>query len=335
MSERVGPLPLQRELGLAGLTDYGHDLRRPECVLCTANGDVFVSDWRGGVLRIAADGRQTLIAAADPPVALKPNGIALAADGSFLLAQLGDESGGVYRLHRNGVVSPYLLEVEGQPLHSTNFVLIDDAGRVWITVMTRHIPRQRSRYPGCADGYVVMVDRHGARVVIDGIGFTNECRFDPSGEWLYVNETWARRISRHRVDARGNVGARETFVAFDTDVYPDGLDFDEAGNLWLASVYSNRILRIAPDRTTTVVADDSDQAFVDKLARDFESGALVEGRATLEQPWQRMGSISSVAFGGADRRTLYVGCLLDDRIYAMNVPVRGLRPSHWDVAVAE
>jgi sugar lactone lactonase YvrE len=294
---------------------------------------VFVSDWRGGVTRIAANGRQTLIAGANPPVALKPNGFALDSDGTFLLAQLGEQEGGVYRLDRSGAVTPFLLEVEGQPLPSTNFVLVDDLGRVWITVMTRHVPRQRSRYPGCADGYVVLVDRRGARIAIDGIAFANECRFDPSGEWLYVNETWGRCVSRYRVDARGNVGPREEFVAFDTDVYPDGLAFDETGALWLASVYSNRVLHIAPDRTITAIVDDSDEAFVEKLARDFDSGVLVEGQATLDQPWQRMGSLSSVAFGGRDRRTLYIGCLLDTRIYRMSVPVQGLRPSHWDVVV--
>jgi sugar lactone lactonase YvrE len=315
------------------VTDVGVGLNRPECVLCTANGDVFVSDWRGGVTRIAADGHQTLIAAAGSPLTLKPNGIALDKDGTFLLAQLDERVGGVYRLRGDGSVIPFLLEVDGQPLQSTNFVLIDDAGRIWITVMTRHVPRQRARYPGCADGYVVLVDQRGARIVADGIGFANECRLDPSGKWLYVNETWARCISRYRVDAHGSVGPREEFIAFDTDVYPDGLAFDEEGGLWLASIYSNRVLCIAPDRAIETIVDDSDEGFVDRLARDFASGALVDGQATLDQPWRRLGSISSVAFGGLERKTLYIGCLLDSRIYRMSVPVRGVRPSHWEVAV--
>jgi sugar lactone lactonase YvrE len=325
-------IPLQRGLGLAALTDVGVDLRRPECVLCTSNCDVFVSDWRGGVMRISPDGRQTLFRAIESPVALRPNGIALDRDGSFLLAQI-DDPGGVWRLRTDGTVTPFLLEVDGQPLHATNYVLLDDAGRTWITVMTRHVPRQRSRFPGCADGYIVLVDERGARIVADGIGFANECRFDPSGEWLYVNETWARCISRRRVDALGDVGPREVFVAFDTDVYPDGLAFDEAGGLWLASVYSNRILRIGPDRTIEAILDDSDEPFIEGLAHDFASGALVDAQATLDQPWQRLGSLSSVAFGGRDRRRLYIGCLLDTRIYRMNVGVPGARPSHWDVAI--
>ncbi len=327
-------VPLEPGRGLADLRDHGQHLKRPECVLCTRNGDVFVSDWRGGVTRIAADGTHTLIAGVDSPVQLKPNGIALDRDGSFLLAHLDDKVGGVYRLQRDGRVEPFLLEVDGVPLHPTNFVLTDAQGRVWITVSTRQVPRQGARVPGCADGYLILVDARGARVVVDDIGFANECRFDPSGEWLYVNETWARRISRHRVDARGMVGAREEFIAFDSGVYPDGLDFDESGAVWLTSVYSNQVLRVTPDRTVTVVVDDSDRAFVENLVGDFAAGKLREGRATLDQPWQRMGSISSVAFGGPDRQMLYIGCLLDNRIYRMPVPVRGLKPAHWDVVVA-
>ena len=41
-------------------------------------------------------------------------------------------------------------------------------------------------------------------------------------------------------------------------------------------------------------------------------------------------NISSIAFGGDDRRTVYLGCLLDDAIYAFRSPVAGLAPAHWN-----
>jgi hypothetical protein len=41
-------------------------------------------------------------------------------------------------------------------------------------------------------------------------------------------------------------------------------------------------------------------------------------------------NISSIAFGGIDRRTAYLGCLLDDAIYAFRAPVAGLAPAHWN-----
>ncbi len=36
----------------------GKDLQRPECILAERNGTLWVADARGGVVRIAADGRQ-------------------------------------------------------------------------------------------------------------------------------------------------------------------------------------------------------------------------------------------------------------------------------------
>ena len=36
-------------VALSDLQFVGHDLARPECVVTTASGDVFVSDKRGGI----------------------------------------------------------------------------------------------------------------------------------------------------------------------------------------------------------------------------------------------------------------------------------------------
>ena len=39
------------------------------------------------------------------------------------------------------------------------------------------------------DGYIVLLDEKGARIVGDGIYFTNEIRLDAKEEFLYVAET--------------------------------------------------------------------------------------------------------------------------------------------------
>jgi hypothetical protein len=76
---------------------------RPECVLANAAGDLFTADWRGGVAHLRPDGSQVLYAGPQSAgLALKPNGIALLRDGSFLLTHLGTDDGGVFRLQRDG-----------------------------------------------------------------------------------------------------------------------------------------------------------------------------------------------------------------------------------------
>ena len=109
---------------MAALEPFGTGLSRPECVLATRSGEVFVPAWPGGVTVVHADGRTNTWRAAPPTVDLRPNGIALTSDGSFLIANLGDD-GGLWRLDRAGHLTPVLLEVDGVPLPPANFVTLD------------------------------------------------------------------------------------------------------------------------------------------------------------------------------------------------------------------
>ena len=167
---------------LSALGSVGAELVRPECVLATAAGDLYTADWRGGVAHLRADGAQALYAGAGPDgLALRPNGIALLRDGSFLVAHLGADDGGVYRLWRDGRVEPWLMEVDGMALPPTNFVVGDAAGRFWITVSTRLPPRSLGYRRSGGDGFIVRVDGRGARIVADGLGYTNEVAVHPAG----------------------------------------------------------------------------------------------------------------------------------------------------------
>ena len=300
---------------------FGHDLHRPECVHCTAQGEVFVSDWRGGVTRIRADGSQQLYKG---DRAVKTNGFAILPDRSFLLAHLGDNEGGVFRLTLDGALSTFL-----DDLPPTNFVHAHGEA-VYVTVSTRLTPRTLARKPGHADGFIVCVDRRGARIVADGLGYTNECKIDASGDWLYVNETFGKRLSRFRLLPGGDLGARETVAVFGAGTFPDGLDFDAEGGVWITSVFSNRLIRIEPGGAEDVLLEDNDPAFVARTEAEFARGELARD-VHPEVPAKLIRNLSSSAFGGADLRTLYLGCLQDSRIYRMPSPVAGARPPHWDV----
>lgn len=316
-------------IGLAALAFAGHGLARPECVLCTAGGDVYAADWRGGVTRIAADGAQQTVVGRHPDGGpLRPNGIALSADGSFLVAHLGDEAGGVFRLGRGGRVDPVLTAVDGVPLPPTNFVLEDAAGRLWITVSTRRVPRALGYRSGDGDGFVVLADARGARIVADGLGYTNEVAFDPTGRWLWVNETFGRRTSRFAVRADGALGPRETVTTYGAGTFPDGLAFDADGYAWVVSVVSNRVLRVAPDGTQAVVLDDADAGHVAWVEAAYAAGTM--GRPHLDRVAGRvLRNVSSLAFGGRGLRTAWLGCLADERLARFATPVAGHPPAHW------
>ena len=309
---------------LSDVTFVGHGLSRPESVQVDASGTLYTADFRGGIARFRPEEAPILIkaqrSAGEPP--LRPNGIALEAPGRFLIADISDERAGVWRMHDTGLLEPFLLEVEGTPLPPTNFVHIDDAQRVWLTVSTRVQPRARDYRPDADSGFIVLVDERGARVVADGLAYTNEARVSPDGRWLYANETFGRRLVRFEIRKNGDLGPRETVSEFGHGTYPDGLAFDIEGGIWIVSIVSNRVLRLSPDGQMSLVLEDADPEHVAWVEEAFQNGTM--DRPHLDTIRSRsLRSISSIAFGGPDGRTTYLGCLLGDAVATFRSPVAG------------
>ena len=308
----------------------GNDLNRPECVLATRSGHLYSADWRGGVVITFPDGQSKLLKHRTSHPWLKPNGIALMPEGNFLVTHLGDETGGVYCLDGNGILTPFLEEIENTPLPPTNFVCRDFQGRTWITVSTRLIPRHSAARPDHGDGFIVLKDEKGARIVADGLGFTNECVLDRTGSWLYVNETFRKRLSRFRIGKDGMLGNRETIAEFGVAEFPDGVIFDEEDHLWVTSIISNRLYRIAPDGSKVLWLEDCDEIGMEGVEAKYQLGQLEASDFKKVKP-RILRNISSMAFGGKDLQTAWLGCLQGTSLATFRAPVRGLKPIHWDV----
>lgn len=316
------------QLGFAG-----HDLKRPECVLCMPSGRLYVAHRGGGILRIEPDGRQMLLSWQMPADAhdFIPNGFALLPDGSFLIANMG-HGGGVWARRPGGQVEPYQMEVGGEKLAKANFVFNDEHGRVWITVTTRSDPLSKAMtglgQPELNDGFVCMVDRNGARIVADGFAFTNEARIDPSGKWFYVVETQGRRITRFKLSASGELSGRETFATFGHGTFADGIAFDAEGHLWVTSIVSNRLFRIAPDGRVDMVFEDGNPELIAKVENALTDGTITRDHFYL-QSGARTQNVASIAFGGVDLRTAYLGSLAGDTLPTFHSPVAGAPLPHW------
>jgi gluconolactonase len=213
----------------------GQDLQRPESVVAEPDGTLWASDGRGGVTRIDPDGSQTLLGGWGG----EPNGLAIDPDGNLVTANIA--LGRVQRMTRDGQVATVLEEVDGQRTTSTNFVFYDRRGRLWLTCLTR----EDHWWPAVAhprpDGFIVLVDDRGPRIVADGIHATNEARLDADERYLYVAETMKARILRFPVRADGSLGEREVFGPDGLGLggFVDGFTFDAEGNLWVATVVRN------------------------------------------------------------------------------------------------
>jgi sugar lactone lactonase YvrE len=310
------------EIELRDLTFVGEGFSRPECVLTTRNGDLFASDSRGGIawhrpgepLKVIGEGNIT------------PNGIAVLPDGSFAVANLRGV-GGVWRIKRDGTVSPMIQEVDGIRLPGVNFVGLDHAERLWICVSTMH-PDAGEYSSKSRDGFIAVHDATGTRLVADGLCWTNECRVTSDGAYLLVNETFARRMTRFKILPDANLSDREVVTEFGPGMFPDGLQLDAGGRAWVISVGSNRIIRVETDGTQTLVVDDGDPGQVVALEELHNRNKLT--RAQLSRcRGTVLKNITSIAFGGHDLRTAYLGSLAGTSLASFRVDVPGLRPVHW------
>lgn len=308
----------------------GSGLKRPECVHATKSGHLLTSDWRGGVTIIAPNGEIKSLLARDAGFELKPNGFCIKKDGSFLIAHLGDDAGGVFHLQLEGTLRPFLTEIEGDPLPPTNYIHIDYNDRVWITISTRQQPRALGYRPDVSDGYVILVDQGEARIVADNLGYTNECLVSPDRKTLLVNETFSRRLTKFNIGENGDLSNKQTITEFGPGTFPDGLIVDQDGGIWITSILSNRVIHVAPDGHQTIVLEDFDPEQLEIREQAFQTTGL--GRSHLDTlPHARLRNISSLAFGGPGLKTAYLGCLLGDSIATFPSPVAGHPPVHWDL----
>lgn len=305
-----------------GLAFRFSGLQRPECVLTHSSGSVYTADRRGGVLKTRPDGSQSLSCNSS----LLPNGIAMQPDGGFLVANLG-EQGAIWRIAPDGTQSPWLTEVEGRALDRVNFVLLDHFGRVWACISATD---GSDTYPlHTATGYIVLQDALGTRIVADGLHYTNECRVSPDGRYLYVNETFGRRLSRFNVGPSGDLTGKEILSRFGDGDFPDGLTLDAQGGAWVVCVGSNRVYRLAPDGERITVIDDALPDTTAQLEAAFVAGTLNRPQLSAARG-HRLSNITCLAFGGADLRTAYLGCLAGDSLASFRSPVAGIQPVHWN-----
>jgi sugar lactone lactonase YvrE len=322
-------IPADFQVRVDDLQIHGRGFSRPECVLALSSGEVLASHGSGGYSVRTPDGAlRHVIGRGEPGRQYVPNGIALAPDGRVLFADLGAEQGGIFAVEPDGRIVPVVAEIEGKPMPPSNFVTVDEAEVLWFTVSTRLHPRSRAWTPTVADGFIAVSDHRGTRIVADGLAYTNEIAFSPDGQWVYTNETYGQCVSRFRLLPGPRLGPRELVAQLGGADLPDGICFDVEGGAWISCIASNRLLLLRPDGTVQTVLADTDEEHARHVANGIRSATLAH--ATMQTAGRsRLGNISSLAFGGPDRRTAYLGCLLDDRLRGFRTPVQGAELPHW------
>ena len=292
-------------LQLEDLQPYGHGLVRPECIIAYPDGRLVVSNMPNGALQIFPDGTQERLGSIDGV----PNGIAADRKENLIVTDIAN--GRVWEISPRGEQLLLLEEIHGSPLGAANFALLGPDNAIWISVSTRAAHRSESLASPRPDGYIVRINEGQARIVAEGFLFTNEIRFDSTGNYLYVAETTGGRVRRMSVAADGSLGAPEQYGPdpLFKGARVDGIAFDSAGNLWLTEISRNGIYVIQPDGTTHCVIED------------------LQG-IRLRVP-------TSITFAGPNLQTAYVGSLAADHLLRFTAPIPGVPQQHWVASRAE
>jgi gluconolactonase len=152
-----------------------------------------------------------------------------------------------------------------------NDLFTDAAGRVVVGSLRSDPFADGPRVPGSL--YRIELDGTASELY-GGIGLTNGIGLSPDGRTLYHSDTAATSIVAHDLAPDGQATNRRVFTR--VDGMPDGLAVDVEGGVWVA-VYGG--------------------GCVQRFARD---GGLDR---RVEVPAQ---NVTSLCFGGKDRRDLYV-----------------------------
>jgi gluconolactonase len=296
---------------------FGTGLTRPECVRADQEG-IWASDDRGGIARVTQNG----IAELRGSGVYEPNGYSRTPDGAFIVAGLKDNK--VFRIDSSGHVDILLDRFEGKPLGCVNTAWVDNQNRIWVSMMTRQ-ERWFHALNTKPDGYILLIQDGKARIVADDLHLTNEVKVHPNGRHLYGVETLGKRVFRFPIASNGDLGRKEIFGPEDLGhgALPDGFNFDEDGNVWVTDITRNGIVIISENGETRTIYEEPKLEAVDALVT-----ALEKKNATAEHlaacAGEKLCLPTSLAFGGADRRTVYVGSLGLPHIVTFKSPVAGL-----------
>jgi gluconolactonase len=256
----------------------------PEGPAFDQEGNLYFVNWlSSAIMRLTPDGDVSEFFNTDGI----PAGLAFHQDGSLYVADEGEEIHGVLRI-ADGEATTLASAYEGFPLNGANDLVFDADGVLYFSD-----PWQSSR-DNPTGGFYRLFANGTLEGLDQGLAFPNGVAIDPSGDAVYLAETYHNRILRYPIGPDKEVGPREDFAYLPGEHGPDGMAFDEAGNLYVAHYGGGRVAIFSPDGEMT---------------------------GEIRVPGA---NVTNVAFGGPDRRTLVITEVETASLYQTRAEAPGL-----------
>ena len=259
-------------------------LDHPEGVVWGPDGYVYAGGEAGQIYRVDLDdGRFEQIATTGGFVL----GLCLDADCNVYACDMGKQA--VMRITPHGELSTYSNGSPERKMVTPNYPVFDKAGNLYVA---------SSGGWEQANGCIFRVKPGGETEVVtdEPLKFPNGMALSPDGRELYVVLSNLPGVGKVRIYKNGQVGPMEPVLEL-PQVVPDGVAFDEQGNLYIACYTPDRIYRLTP------------ASRLDILVEDWQSTVI--------------SSPTNIAFCGADLSTLVLASLSRWHLTKAQMPIPG------------
>ncbi len=300
--DRYANLPTEKYLGAAEIAATVEEQKFfTEGPVADAHGDLYFTNvYANRILKFTVKDRTLTVARENSNAA---NGLAFDRAGKLLACEGGTEDRGqVTRMDlKSGKITVLADSFQGKPLGAPNDLCLDAAGRIYFTSRSvkPEIANVNSVYRIDPDGKISQV------LAAPEIDMPNGIEVTANGKWLYLVESdgrvdRSRCIKRYPLQPDGTVGKGTVLINFYPGRSGDGLCLDADGNLYIAAG-----LHKTRGSSETLDTKPGIHVFT-------PDGKLVGYVATPED------TITNCAFGGPDRRTLFVTCSK----YLLQIPAK-------------
>lgn len=258
----------------------------PEGPAWDGHNTLYASNCYGGwITRLTGGKADTFLLANKSPFTFQQTNGMIFHDGYLYACDFG--VGAILRFTKDGAAEIYAKGFNGVAFNRPNDLRFDAEGNLYFTD-----PKSYSRE--VLDGRVFRISAQDKNVtqLADSLGFPNGIAVSADGKSLYVCESAFERILRFTIGEDGNLTSKEIFVTLPGGD-PDGIDFDSAGNLYVAHFGSGTVYVIAPD------------------------GAI---KQKISAPGKKP---TNLEFAGDDLKALFLTEVETNALYKLNVEIAG------------
>lgn len=219
----------------------------------------------------------------------KVNGNAVDADGNLITCESGNRR--LVRITPTGTASVLVSQnPDGTSMNEPNDVVVKSDGTIWFTTPSWTASELARQYVLRLDPGRPLEDPERYVVVVSGVDKPNGLGFSPDESIFYLNDNGANKVRRYTVNEDNSLTELTPLVE-GLDRWPDGMAVDPYGNVFVA------------------------------LFGGSGKGINIyspAGQLLKRIPFPESANVTNCAWGGADRRTLYVTAASD--LYAIEFP---------------